>query len=250
MEDIRTVEDLIQFILQADEIERDGGGGSDIVIPIHDISPEEFLDFAENAIASESKEGMINAISNLKRALDCEMDMFFESINLKSIFDKKNLKFEKKTQFLAEIGLFPIRTINKLNSMRNKMEHEYKTPEISDLHAYYELVWSVVKIINLYLELLYVNSEIYLILYRGDDRYYFTLEHDKKKGIFRFDLRDWTKGHEREEVQLVVGLKNQNDVHDFIKVFSLYLLSIQYHDYGNENLYKEKIKKLKEKEII
>ncbi|MBM6855873.1 hypothetical protein H6B11_17400 [Mediterraneibacter glycyrrhizinilyticus] len=196
MEDIRTVEDLIQFILQADEIERDGGGGSDIVIPIHDISPEEFLDFAENAIASESKEGMINAISNLKRALDCEMDMFFESISLKSIFDKKNLKFEKKTQFLAEIGLFPIRTINKLNSMRNKMEH------------------------------------------------------DKKKGIFRFDLRDWTKGHEREEVQLVVGLKNQNDVHDFIKVFSLYLLSIQYHDYGNEKLYKEKIKKLKEKEII
>ncbi len=66
----------------------------------------------------------------------------------------------------------------------------------------------------------------------------------------RFDLGDWTKGHEREEVQLVVGLKNQNDVHDFIKVFSLYLLSIQYHDYGNEKLYKEKIKKLKEKEII
>lgn len=27
MEDIRTVEDLIQFILQADEIERDGGAG-------------------------------------------------------------------------------------------------------------------------------------------------------------------------------------------------------------------------------
>lgn len=43
------------------------------------------------------------------------MDMFFEGINVKRIFDKKNLKFEKKSQFLADIGLFPIQTINKLS---------------------------------------------------------------------------------------------------------------------------------------
>ena len=66
----------------------------------------------------KQKEGIVNAVSNLKRALDCQMDMFFESINLKSIFDKKNLKFEKKTQFPADIGLMQNRTINKLNSMK------------------------------------------------------------------------------------------------------------------------------------
>ena len=46
-------------------------------------------------------------------------------------------------------------SLSKLNFMRNKLEHEYKTPEIYDLHTYYELVWSVVKILDLYLELLY-----------------------------------------------------------------------------------------------
>ena len=115
MEDITEVKDIVQIILRTDEIERDGSNGSNISIPIYDISSEEFLEFAENAIASETKEGMVNTISNLKRALDCEMDMFFESINVKRIFDKKNLKFEKKSQFLADIGLFPIQTINKLN---------------------------------------------------------------------------------------------------------------------------------------
>ncbi len=114
MEDITEVKDIIQFILRADEIECDVVSGSSINIPIYDISPEEFLDFAESAIASGTKEGIVNAVSNLKRALDCEMDMFFESINVKRIFDKKNLKFEKKSQFLADIGLFPIQTINKL----------------------------------------------------------------------------------------------------------------------------------------
>ena len=153
MENIKEVKDILQFILRADEIERDVSVGSDINIPVYDISAEEFLAFAENEITSGTKEGFVNAISNLKRALDCEIDMFFECINLKRIFDKKNLKFEKKTQFLADIGLFPIRSINKLNLMRNKLEHEYKTPEISDLHTYYELVWGVVKIVDLYIEL-------------------------------------------------------------------------------------------------
>ena len=113
MEDITEVKDIVQIILRTDKIECDSSNSSNISIPIYDISAEEFLDFAENAIASETKEGIVNTISNLKRALDCEMDMFFESINVKRIFDKKNLKFEKKSQFLADIGLFPIQTINK-----------------------------------------------------------------------------------------------------------------------------------------
>lgn len=49
--------------------------------------------------------------------------------------------------------------------MRNKPEHEYKIPEISDLLVYYELVWSIVKILDLHLELLYINGEINLELY-------------------------------------------------------------------------------------
>lgn len=244
MESITEVKDIVQFILRTDEIECNSSIGSDISIPIYDISSEEFLDFAENAIASETKEGIVNAVSNLKRALDCEMDMFFESINIKRIFDKKNLKFEKKTQFLANIGLFPIQTINKLNFMRNKLEHEYKTPEIYDLHTYYELVWSIVKILDLYLELLYTKGEINLEFYIKNNKYYFTMKHDIKECAFEFEIIDWTKGKEREQRRLNVSLKNQGDADDFIKAFNIYLLSIQYFDYGNLNLYKKKVRKL------
>lgn len=244
MESITEIKDIVQFILRTDEIERDASSGSDIIIPVYDISSEEFLDFAENAITSETKEGVVNAVSNLKRALDCEMDMFFESINLKIIFEKKNLKFEKKTQFLANIGLFPIQTINKLNFMRNKLEHEYKIPEISDLHTYYELVWSVIKILDLYLELLYINGEINLDAYIENNKYYLTMKHDIKECAFEFEIIDRTRGKEREQKTLKVSLKNQGDVDNFIKAFNIYLLSIQYFDYGNLNLYKKKVKRL------
>lgn len=248
MESITEVKDIVQFILRTDEIERDVSSGSDISIPIYDISPEEFLDFAENAIVSETKEGIVNAVSNLKRALDCEMDMFFESINIKRIFDKKNLKFEKKTQFLANIGLFPIQTINKLNFMRNKLEHEYKVPEIYDLHTYYELVWSIVKILDLYLELLYTHDEVNLELHIENNKYYFIMKYDIKECAFEFEIIDWTKGKEREEKRINVSLKNQGDEDDFIKAFNIYLLSIQYFNYGNLNLYKKKVKKLIEEQ--
>ena len=57
MESITKLKDMTQFILQTNERERDGSNGSEISIPIYDISSEEFLYFAENAIASETKEG-------------------------------------------------------------------------------------------------------------------------------------------------------------------------------------------------
>lgn len=244
MEDIKEIKDILQFLLQADDIVRDARSGSDIIIPIYDISAEEFLSFAENAISSGTKEGLVNATSNLKRALDCEMDMFFECINLKRMIDKKNLKFETKAQFLADIGLFPIQSINKLNLMRNKLEHEYKTPEISDLLAYYELVWSIVKIVDLHLELLYINGEINLELYIKNNKYYFTVQHDVNECRFKFEVIDRTKGNENLTKQLNVILKDLNDICDFKKAFNFYLFSMQYFNNGNIDLYKKKIKKL------
>ena len=72
MESITEVKDMVQFILRTDEIDSESSSSSDISVPVYDISAEEFLDFAQNAISSETKEGIVNAVSNLKRALDCE----------------------------------------------------------------------------------------------------------------------------------------------------------------------------------
>lgn len=249
MDAITTVTDIIQFVLQMDKVECDCSNGSDMVIPVYDISPDEFLEFADNALALETKEGIVNAVSNLKRALDCQMDMFFESINLKSIFDKKNLKFEKKTQFLADIGLMQNRTINKLNSMRNKMEHEYKIPDISDLHTYYELVWSVVKIAELYLELFCANGEIQLSFGMKNKEYFLVLEYNAAGRAFQFEIIDWTEKNNRKQKKIIAGLKNPGEEQDFIRAFHLYLLTIQYFDCGNVTVYKEKMERLKYKSM-
>ena len=244
MEDIKGIKDILRFIADSERIEGDSSGGSDIIIPVYEISAEGFLGFAERAIDTGTTEGLVNAVANLKRALDCGMDAFFESINLRGVFAKNNLKFEKKTQFMADIGLFPIRSINKLNLIRNKMEHEYRKPEISDLHTYYELVWSFIRILNLNLELLYVNGEINFTLQSGSEKYYLTMKHNVRECGFQFEIRDWTDHNEKKEKKISIHLRTKEDTCDFIKAFNLYLQSIQYFDFGNFSLYKGNVKKL------
>lgn len=112
------------------------------------------------------------------------------------------------------------------------------------------MVWSVVKILDLYLELLFTNGEINLELYIEKNVYYFTMKHDIKGCAFIFEIIDWMKGKEREQKRLDVTLKNQEDTDGFVKAFNVFLLSIQYFDYGNLNLYKMKMKKLIETEML
>lgn len=76
------------------------------------------------------------------------------------------------------------------------------------------------------------------------------MKHDIKECAFEFEIIDWTKGKEREQKTLNLSLKNQGDVDNFIIAFNIYLLSIQYFDYGNLNLYKKKVKRLIEIERV
>ena len=67
MEDIKEIKDLFQFILQADDIGHDSSFGSDIIIPVYDISPEEFLAFAENAAANGAEFRFDTEVQNIRK---------------------------------------------------------------------------------------------------------------------------------------------------------------------------------------
>lgn len=47
MKEITSIDDIISMILLCDEIERDTSTGADMIIPIYEITPTEFLGIAE-----------------------------------------------------------------------------------------------------------------------------------------------------------------------------------------------------------
>ncbi len=244
MIEITNLDDIIDMILCCDNIELDASTGADMTIPIYEITPIEFLGIAEMGLDSNVLSDKINTVSNLKRAVDCQIDIFLESINLKKIFQKNNLKFEHKTKFLADIGILSSKSINKLNSIRNKLEHEYKIPTIDDLQVYYELVWYVTEIIDARLLSVRTNGEINYSLYYDDKKFYFSIKFDIENSKFTFEIRDWSNKEisEKKINKIEVPLKNKCDEENYIKAFKIYLATIHFFNDDNLQQYKKSLK--------
>lgn len=93
-----------------------------------EISPEDFLAFAESDLAAASRQGLINALSNAKRAIDSQVDKVLSCFGLNSRHN-----FPKKMETLREMGIVAPRIVNKVVRARNYLEHEYKCPDLEQV---------------------------------------------------------------------------------------------------------------------
>ena len=93
-----------------------------------EVEPQDFLKFAEDDFLRGDKQGFVNALTNAKRAIDSQIDKVFGSFGL-----KKPRNFPQKIVVLNEMGLIAPRIINKVSTLRNKLEHEYKLPEVEQV---------------------------------------------------------------------------------------------------------------------
>lgn len=125
-----------------------GGGGDTPKLPPFEIQARDFLEFAESELIEDSIKSRVNCISNLKRAVDCQLDTFLYVYNLYDMFSSKNLKFDKKLEFLRVAGIISPRSLSKLNLIRNKLEHHYEIPKTEELEVYYDLVSAFISVIE------------------------------------------------------------------------------------------------------
>lgn len=124
-----------------------GCSGQNLEFPDFQLYAHDFLSYAEKELCERSEHSLINCVSNLKRAAECEMDTFIYACGLDAI-KKKNLGFDAKLEFLKDIGIFSSRTLSRFNTIRNKLEHEYEVPDIEDIDVYYDLVSALVAVIQ------------------------------------------------------------------------------------------------------
>ncbi|MCB6608539.1 hypothetical protein V3C10_02360 [[Clostridium] symbiosum] len=218
---MENIKDLVNWILQCDEFVVDGATGMIFDIPSYEITPKDFLKYAQIDLHENNIKGKVGVISNLKRALDCELDMFFEAINLKGIFNKYNLKFERKTQFLSDIGMFPNKSVNKLNQIRNRMEHQFTIPSVDDLEVYYELIWNIIEIVNLNLQLM-TMGEVEATIKKNEEEFYFSDSYDVENRSFKFRIHN-----DNKEYQLTISLNRQEDYEEFTKAFLVFRAIIE-----------------------
>ncbi|MBK9008048.1 MAG: hypothetical protein IPM31_13785 [Anaerolineae bacterium] len=89
-----------------------------------DISPNAFLKFAESDLQSELSHKAVNALSNTKRAIDCQIECILATTGI----NLPDIDFPEKLNILNEIGLLSPILLQKINRERNLLEHEFVNP--------------------------------------------------------------------------------------------------------------------------
>lgn len=99
----------------------------------------------------------INCIAHLKRAAECQLDTFLHIMNLRP--KRKRMSFSQKLETIRPFGILSPRALAKLNQIRNRLEHEYASPEVADLEIYFELVSAFAYAIEGFILMLKVYGE-------------------------------------------------------------------------------------------
>ncbi|MBZ9624732.1 hypothetical protein G9F71_017930 [Clostridium sp. FP2] len=125
---------------------------------VFDISSKDFLTFAKGDYYCSNKQGLINALSNAKRAIDCQVDWIITYLgydylkfngenypNINNIigeFESQNETFKDipyKLKFVQSMEIAPAFLVSKIRSLRNKLEHEYAIPKKQDVKEAVEI---------------------------------------------------------------------------------------------------------------
>lgn len=145
-----TLKQLESFINKHEHLMRLNGLGSSLFEGrTFSLSAKEFISYAEAELKEPlAIKSQVNCISNLKRALDCQIDRYLSVLGLHSYLKKKNIKVGRKIELLNGMGFIRLGSLEKLNTIRNRIEHHYNIPERLDLELYFDLISSFVEILE------------------------------------------------------------------------------------------------------
>lgn len=92
------------------------------------ISPAQYLEFAEKDLRLGGARGLVNSLTNSKRAIDCQVFNLLSSLGLPEPYS-----FPARLERVQSLGLVAPRVIRKIVQLRNVLEHEYYKPNVSEV---------------------------------------------------------------------------------------------------------------------
>jgi hypothetical protein len=94
-----------------------------------DVSPQDFLEQAEEDFETGGNASLLNSITNAKRAIRSQIDEALLFLG----FDPDKMRIQRKMEVLREVGIIAPRILRKVDDARNLLEHEYKAPTIQEV---------------------------------------------------------------------------------------------------------------------
>jgi len=104
-------------------------GGGDFGMTDLQISPTDFLTLAEEDFERGGLVALVNATTNVKRAIVGQLDQLLISFGYPSL----RWNVPRKIERVRALGLLAPSLLRKVVDMRNFLEHEYVTPELKNV---------------------------------------------------------------------------------------------------------------------
>ncbi len=129
-------------------VEISGGGGG---VEYFEIKPRDFIRFAKEDLKSNNDSGLINAITNAKRAIDCQIDTILQTFGIKfddlpiatEIFinhiNENKSDLPQKLKLIQSLQIAPGSLTSNARTLRNKLEHYYKKPKLKEIEDAIEI---------------------------------------------------------------------------------------------------------------
>lgn len=113
-----------------------------------DVNPEDFLERAEEDYELGGSASLLNAITNAKRAIHCQIDQVLISLGFRS----KRWNLPQKIEMLNKLGFIAPRILKRVTDARNVLEHEYNAPTIEQVEESLDLASLFIGATNRFLE--------------------------------------------------------------------------------------------------
>jgi hypothetical protein len=223
------------------------------------LHPRDYLDYAEKELKKldDGEDHLINCVGHLKRAIDSQIDTFFHIIGVHNIFKKRNLKFDKKLEFLKQMDVISPRTLSRFNRIRNEIEHEHNLPSDLDLEVFFDLTEAFISSIELTIVLLTTSETVYEVRRYGDKLIQvgdvFVNESEGKDEFEMVEGDSFIMRHSFPTPEIEFSWKldnqeqtlnsrlsnasNENDVMDFAYFLRVLILLLKFEGFGTSNLY-------------
>jgi len=91
------------------------------------VTPKEYLEFADKDLLLTDTRGLVNALSNAKRAINCQITSLLAVLGLQNTGD-----LQSKFQQLEDIGILASRVSKKIHKLEVLLENRFSKPSLED----------------------------------------------------------------------------------------------------------------------
>lgn len=152
-----------------------------------EVKLEDFLRFAESDLNSNKEGGLVNCLSNVKRAMDCQLESLFFAFGVYKRVKKQKLKFPEKMRWLTDLNIIAPKILRKINKNRNLLEHDFKKPKREEIEDSLDAVTLFVAYVKRFSDKSISDIEV-IPNDEEKDRRWLNIKFDYMKGTFRIRL--------------------------------------------------------------